>query len=379
MTIRLAPLAAVGAVVGCASLSVVHERPDYSVQLTSVQRPQSAVARYGPQHLAVISDSGKTKFTFDDSLVRVTIFPASDGFAFRLANKTNHSIRIVWDDAAIVGPTGESGRVLHSGVKYIDRNNSQPPTVVVAKGFVTDMAVPTSNVSFSSGQYGGWDTSPFLPRPRMAPENRQSILADLQDRFRGKTVKLLLPLQIEGFTNDYLFTFSIVDVQGERSVASGIGEIAGTAPSRVEARSTDSVHKVTSGSKSIPASVQAPITRTPVRAVKPAPPTSPVGSPTRAQATIGAPASEADREAALRAFGDGNAYVGSHEWEKAEQSFQKAVLFDGSVARYHAALGSLMMLLHRWVDAQASYSAAVLLDVDNAEYRRLLKEVRARR
>lgn len=105
----------------------------------------------------------------------------------------------------------------------------------------------------------------------------------------------------------------------------------------------------------------------------------PLTSGTSAQAAIGAPRSEADRAAATEAFADGNAYVGSHEWAKAEQSFQKAVLFDGSVAKYHAALGSLMMLLHRWVDAQASYSAAVLLDVDNAEYRRLLKEARSRR
>jgi len=108
-------------------------------------------------------------------------------------------------------------------------------------------------------------------------------------------------------------------------------------------------------------------------------PDPPVASGISAQAAIGAPRSETDRTAAMEAFADGNAYVGNHEWAKAEQSFQRAVLFDGSVARYHAALGSLMMLLHRWVDAQASYSAAVLLDVDNAEYRRMLKEARSRR
>jgi hypothetical protein len=97
------------------------------------------------------------------------------------------------------------------------------------------------------------------------------------------------------------------------------------------------------------------------------------------QANIGAPRSEEERQAAIEAFEDGQRYLGSHEWTKAEQSFQKALLYDGSVAKYHAALGALMMTLHRWVDAEASYSAAVLIDVDNAEYRRLLKEARARR
>jgi Tfp pilus assembly protein PilF len=97
------------------------------------------------------------------------------------------------------------------------------------------------------------------------------------------------------------------------------------------------------------------------------------------QAVIGAPRSESDRQAAVQSFEDGNAYVGSHEWAKAEQSYQRAVLYDGSVAAYHAALGALMMLLHRWTDAEASYSAAMLIDVDNPEYRRRLKEARSRR
>lgn len=96
------------------------------------------------------------------------------------------------------------------------------------------------------------------------------------------------------------------------------------------------------------------------------------------QAAIGAPRSESDRSAGVRAFAEANAHVGNHEWAKAEQSYQRAVLYDGSVAEYHAALGRLMMILHRWEDAQASFSAAVLLDVDNPEYRRLLKEVRSR-
>lgn len=97
------------------------------------------------------------------------------------------------------------------------------------------------------------------------------------------------------------------------------------------------------------------------------------------QAAIGAPRSESDRTAGVRAFAEANTHVRNHEWVKAEQSYQRAVLYDGSVAEYHVALGRLMMILHRWEDAQASFSAAVLLDVDNAEYRRLLKEVRSRR
>jgi len=208
----------------------------------------------------------------------------------------------------------------------------------------------------------------------MDAKNRDVVIANLQDRFRGRSVALLLPLQIEGFTNDYLFTFSILDVRGGRSAESAAAEESTPAVPQIPTPATDTARKSSSGQVTKRPASQPRAKSTPAAAEVGA-----VSSATRGQATIGAPLSEADRDAAVRAFEEGNAYVGSHEWAKAEQSFQKAVLLDGSVAKYHAAMGSLMMLLHRWVDAEAAYSAAVLLDVDNPEYRRALKEARARR
>lgn len=105
----------------------------------------------------------------------------------------------------------------------------------------------------------------------------------------------------------------------------------------------------------------------------------PTSDGTWAQASIGRPRSGADIESAKKAFASGSAAMGAHEWEKAEQSFQRAILYDGSVAKYHAAMGSLMVLLRRWADAEASYTAAMLIDVDNPEYRRKVKEARSRR
>lgn len=98
-----------------------------------------------------------------------------------------------------------------------------------------------------------------------------------------------------------------------------------------------------------------------------------------ASATIGAPSSEHARVAGAAAYARGKAFIGNHEWAKAEQSFREALQSDGSVALYHAALGSLMITLKRWNDAEAEFAAAVLLDVDNPEHRRQLKVARSKR
>lgn len=98
-----------------------------------------------------------------------------------------------------------------------------------------------------------------------------------------------------------------------------------------------------------------------------------------AQAVIGAPSSDSERLGAIEAFEEANSYMGAHQWGKAEESFRKTVLLDGSVAKYHAGLGSVLMLLEKWKDAEAEYTAAVLLDLDNPVYRRLVKEARSKR
>jgi tetratricopeptide (TPR) repeat protein len=98
-----------------------------------------------------------------------------------------------------------------------------------------------------------------------------------------------------------------------------------------------------------------------------------------ARAIIGAPTTESDRLAAIDVFEQAKAYMGQHLWSKAEASFREALRFDGSVAKYHADLASLLMMLGRYDEAEAEYSAALLLDVDNTAYRRFVKQARSKR
>lgn len=112
---------------------------------------------------------------------------------------------------------------------------------------------------------------------------------------------------------------------------------------------------------------------------RPTTPSETASRQSKASATVGAPASLAERDEGAVAFTRGKSYIGSHEWSKAEASFREALRLDGSVPEYHAALGSLLMTLKRWDEAEAEFAAAVLLDVDNTEYRRLLKTARSKR
>ena len=194
----LLPLIAVGAILlgGCAT---VH--PNYDVVLSAVERPAEAEQRWGPQVLSTVTEEGIQRYVFEDEMIKVLWIVSSSTLNFVLENKTDHSLKIIWDETAYVGVDSVSGRVMHSGVKYTDRNNSQPPSVIVRKGKISDMVVPVDNVYYASG----WHTLPLFPTAattKVEAEEKAQI-------YVGKNVQVLLPIEIEGVTNEYVFVFEV--------------------------------------------------------------------------------------------------------------------------------------------------------------------------
>lgn len=177
----------------------------YNVGLQEVERPENAKERYGESKIINFEEEGKTKYSYEDELIKIVWLSLSTQFAFTLENKSDNSIKIIWDEAVYVDENGSSGRVMHSGVKYVDRSNPQPPTVVVKKAKVDDMVVPTDNIYYISGQYGGWQTKPLFPNQATTQEE----LNALTQKYVGKTVKILLPLQIQETVNEYIFSFKV--------------------------------------------------------------------------------------------------------------------------------------------------------------------------
>ena len=150
-------------------------------------------------------EEGKTKYSFEDGMLKIVWLPTSSQFGFLLKNKTSHSIKVIWDDAGYVDESGMSKRVLHKGVKYADRNNPQPPTIVVRGAIISDIVFPTDNVEYVSGRYGHWKEVPL-------PPNNGKQKSDIESKAKsvvGKRIQVLLPTKIEGVVNEYIYVFSI--------------------------------------------------------------------------------------------------------------------------------------------------------------------------
>ena len=191
---------------GCATMDTVR----YDIGLSAVERPENAKKRYGEQRIGTLQEEDTTKYSFEDDLIRIVWMVTPEELVFDLTNKTDHSMKIIWDKAVYTDEKGNSKRVTHSGVKYTDRNKSQPPTTVAKDTAVSDLVFPAENVDYEGGPYGGWRIKPLFPTSSTSG-TAEDLLAKAK-KYVGKSVQVLLPLEVEGTVNDYIFVFKVNDV-----------------------------------------------------------------------------------------------------------------------------------------------------------------------
>ena len=178
---------------------------DYSVGLTSVESPADAKQQFGETKVVTFDEGGINKYRYEDDYIDIVWYVGAKQFNFTLKNKSGHTLKINWDDVSYVDVKGQVGRVMHSGVKYTDRNGSQPATTVPKNASISDLLLPTENVYYVSGQYGGWRESYLVPCVYKTPE---AFKAEAPS-FVGKTMTIMMPIMIENVQNDYTFTFNI--------------------------------------------------------------------------------------------------------------------------------------------------------------------------
>lgn len=172
--------------------------------LEKVEHPENPKERHGPK--AEFLTPGKHFLTHEDNMIRIEWNNMVKSMEFVLNNKTDQSIKILWDESVYVDVDGVNHRIIHSGVKFNDRNSSQPPSVIIRKGKYNDALVPSDNIVWLKNSLK-WHEEPLFPSWQKGGtmESFQKSVAPLT----GKTFQILLALEIEGTPNDYIFSFKI--------------------------------------------------------------------------------------------------------------------------------------------------------------------------
>jgi len=128
----------------------------------------------------------------EDLLVRFTRMTSI--LEFEITNKASMPLKIVWDNCAFTGFDGNPSRIMHYGIRYLEKDRSMPPSMIPVGQTLKEGVTPVDNVMYLP--YLGWTTFAELP-----------ISAGTD--YYGKNFSFMMCYEIYGITKYENFSFLI--------------------------------------------------------------------------------------------------------------------------------------------------------------------------
>jgi hypothetical protein len=168
--------------------------------------PLQSVWKYEVTYRA--TETGKHKFTmikpwenpelsFEDQSIKIRFSLSKKQIGLVLQNKMHSPIKLDWNNISYVDVAGLAHGVIHTGVRYIERDRPQVPTVIPPAAMIEDVIIPSDHISYTSGSGSGWSSRSLFPAITET------------DLYIGKTFSVFMPLEFDGGVKNYLFSFRI--------------------------------------------------------------------------------------------------------------------------------------------------------------------------
>jgi len=136
---------------------------------------------------------------FRDNTIAVSFAVGEQSFQMRLENLSNSEIKLLWESAEYTDVTNRPYRLMHSGIRYADRNSPIPDQIVLSRRSVQESVIPIGNVSYSQKKKG-YDVQPLF-----------FLESEAAAGLKGKTFNLFIPVEINRQIIPYNFRIQIVD------------------------------------------------------------------------------------------------------------------------------------------------------------------------
>ena len=152
----------------------------------------------------MLKPTSNDAMAFEDASLSFKFSIDPSGIACSIRNKTADPISVNWNVVSYVDSSGDAHKVIHSGVRLVDKEAPQNPTLIPPTARINETIFPTDNiVSGSSGlsQRPLWPDTGYISKD-------QSHLKNLE----GNTFSVFMPIEIGGKTKNYSFVFKIVSV-----------------------------------------------------------------------------------------------------------------------------------------------------------------------
>ena len=164
--------------------------------------------RYAYKYRMVEPAPPSDAMVIDDGNAKIEFAVLEKSSAFTVANKSQDPVSVLWDESSIV-IGGEAKKIFHEGVKYTNRMEHQPPSVVPPGARLSDSATPTENAFYASEV--GWMVRNLFPTVILTGSGTEEARREIEGNV-DKEFTLYLALDRSGQRTNYTARFRIESV-----------------------------------------------------------------------------------------------------------------------------------------------------------------------
>jgi hypothetical protein len=145
----------------------------------------------------LISPAVSDTLQFRDSTIAVSFMFGDRSFQLRFENLTARNVKILWERSEYTDTNGQSHRLMHSGIRFQDRNNPIPDQIVQPRSSVQEAVIPISKVYFVQ------EKKIYSVRPLFELNTAAGL--------KGKAINLFIPVEVDRAIIPYNFKIQIID------------------------------------------------------------------------------------------------------------------------------------------------------------------------
>ncbi len=124
---------------------------------------------------------------FEDDKIITDFSIDSEHIYYQVVNKTNIALKILWDEVAYID-NGYANKVVRNGVNLINKNDTQPSSIIPPRTAVNGYFTRADLIYFSVDK---WEQIQMFTNPI------------------GQTFKVFMPIQYQDQILDYTFNFKV--------------------------------------------------------------------------------------------------------------------------------------------------------------------------
>lgn len=157
----------------------------------------------------------------------LTIDSLTKGINVMIANNTPYSIKVNYNDITYSNTNNEICRMMSKDLSYDEKNIYHQPIIILKDSYIHDEFIPINNfigINKITTNILGCRTTTFskiftniLPTDldnssQCLEKRRKNALDNSKKNYIGSKIKMYIPIEIDGITNEYLFTFKVKNV-----------------------------------------------------------------------------------------------------------------------------------------------------------------------